>query len=77
MFPFDGAICTNLIGTSLRIGNIRYGEMAKDTINRVWNRIENRYERDSNDDCCGISVEEVPSESTGDESEDDSEECCE
>lgn len=48
-------------------------EMAQNTLNRIWNRLVNRYGQDEESDCCGVAIEEVQSDST----ETESESCCE
>lgn len=48
-------------------------EMAKNTLNRIWNRLADRYNPDSDSDCCGSNIVESQSETDGSESEN----CCE
>ncbi len=44
-------------------------EMAQSTLNRIWNRLANRYRQDEKSDCCGGAIEDVQSDSTETESE--------
>lgn len=53
--------------------NHNMNEMAQSTLDRLWNRLVNRYEQDKESDCCGRNVEEVQSDSTDAEAES----CCE
>lgn len=46
--------------------------MSQSTFGRIWNRLTARYEQDTESDCCGATVEEVPQNS----SETESENCC-
>jgi len=47
--------------------------MAQSTLNRLWNRLKNRYGQDGETDCCGPRIEEVQSDS----GEDKPDSCCE
>lgn len=47
--------------------------MSQSTLGRLWNRLTNRYEQDAESGCCGVSIEEVQSDSK----ESKSENCCE
>ncbi len=47
--------------------------MTQSTLNRIWNRLANRYGQDEESECCGAAIEEVQSNST----ETESESCCE
>jgi hypothetical protein len=47
--------------------------MAQSVLDRIWNRLANRYRQDRESDCCGARIEEVQSDSGADESDS----CCE
>jgi hypothetical protein len=47
--------------------------MSQSALSRLWNRLANRYEQDTESDCCGTTVEEVSQDSQ----ETESESCCE
>lgn len=47
--------------------------MAQSMIGRLWDRIVDRYDQDSESDCCSATIEEVSSDS----SEEESGSCCE
>ncbi|MBP1987891.1 hypothetical protein J2753_002401 [Halolamina salifodinae] len=47
--------------------------MAQSTLDRIWNRLVNRYGQDEGSDCCGATIEEAQSDSI----ETESESCCE
>ena len=47
--------------------------MSQSTLGRIWSRLANRYEQDTESDCCGATVEEISS----DTQETESESCCE
>lgn len=47
--------------------------MGQSTLDRLWQRLTNRYEQDNASDCCGTAIEEVSSESL----ETETEGCCE
>lgn len=51
--------------------------MAQNVVNRIWNWLVNRYDQDSEADCCGPAIEEVTSDSETDEQTDESKSCCE
>jgi len=46
--------------------------MAQSVLDRLWNRLTNRYDRDGESGCCGPRIEEVQSSSE----EDKSDSCC-
>ncbi len=47
--------------------------MAQSTLDRIWNRLVDRYNQDDEADCCGPTIEEDQSDSA----ESESEPCCE
>ncbi|AGB31840.1 hypothetical protein Natpe_2007 [Natrinema pellirubrum DSM 15624] len=47
--------------------------MAKSVLNRIWNRLINRYDQDGESGCCSLRIEEVQSDSE----EDKPDSCCE
>lgn len=47
--------------------------MSQSMIGRVWNRLVARNDKESDADCCGTTIEEIPP----DETEESSGSCCE
>lgn len=38
--------------------------MVRSTLDRLWQRLINRYEQDAESDCCGLTIEEASTESS-------------
>lgn len=43
--------------------------MVQRTLDRLWQRLTNRYEQDDTSDCCGPTIEDVSSDASETESE--------